>query len=361
MGKLLSGLGIIIVIVAVFFANMIFFTVKETEHVIILQFGDPVQVYSEAGLRMKLPWLETVSIDRRNIEYDMTQPMPIISQDEERLVVDAFIRYEIVDPLAYYASFKQGASNEWNALRNVGNSRLEAVLGAALRGAMGDALITEIITTRRNELMEDVKNATANEAKSFGVKIIDVRIKRADFPKKNAEKVYNRMRSERKQQAQRIRAEGEEAARRIRAEADKAVTKIIAIANEKSLTLQGEADGVRNCIFAGSYEGLSIRLGEEPFEEVNLDIPVIETVTGEEVDGEGAPAPAAVPAIVLSPEMRTTCQVVGGGQKDQRRAEFFAFYRSLQSYEQALGADDTTLILSPDSEFFRYFNDMQGR
>ena len=360
MGKLLSGFGIIIVIVAVFFANMIFFTVKETEHVIILQFGDPVQVYSEAGLRMKAPWFEKVSIDRRNIEYDMPQPEEIISQEKERLVVDAFIRYEIVDPLAYYANFAQGASADWRALRAASNSRLRDILGAALRGAMGDALITEIITTRRNELMQEVKDTTSEQAKNFGIKIIDVRIKRADFPKKNAEKVYNRMRSERMQQAQRIRAEGEEAARRIRAEADKAVTKIIALANEKSLTLQGEADGVRNCIFAGAYEGLTIRLGEEPFEEVNLDIPAIDTMMGED-GGDGAVSDTDVPAIVLSPEMRTTCQVVAGGQKDQRRAEFFAFYRSLQSYEQALGSDDTTLVLSPDSEFFRYFNDKQGR
>ncbi len=360
MGKLLSGFGIIIVIVAVFFANMIFFTVKETEHVIILQFGDPVRVYSEAGLRMKAPWFEKVTIDKRNIEYDMPQPEEIISQEKERLVVDAFIRYEIVDPLAYYTNFTRSTADDWKVLRSRSNERLKQILNDALRVPMGDALITEIITTRRNELMEDVKNATANEAKSFGVKIIDVRIKRADFPKKNAEKVYNRMRSERKQQAQRIRAEGEEAARRIRAEAEKAVTKIIALANEKSLTLQGEADGVRNCIFAGAYEGLTIRLGEEPFEEVNLDIPVIETVVSEDGVGEGTEV-SDVPAIVLSTEMRTTCQVVAGGQKDPRRAEFFAFYRSLQSYEQALGSDDTTLILSPDSEFFRYFNDKQGR
>ncbi len=352
MGKLFSGFGIIILVGAIFIANMVFFSVKETEHVIVLQFGDPVQVYSEAGLHMKVPWFETVSLDRRNIEYDMPQPQTIISVDGERLMVDAFIRYQITDPLAYYASFKQGSSNDWNVIRQVGNGRLQQVLEDSLRGAMGDALITEIITLRRKELMAEIKESTAREAKRFGVEIIDVRIKRADFPAENADKVFNRMRSERQQQAQRIRAEGEEKARQIRAEADKAVTTIVAKARETALTTQGQADGVRNCIFAGAYEGLPIRLDEVPVTVRAIISPdgsnITDSTTGEVQEQEIT-------------ETRTDCRILTTGKKDPRRAEFFAFYRSLQSYETALSSDDTTLVLSPDSEFFRYFKDLQGR
>ncbi|WP_031550708.1 protease modulator HflC [Parvularcula oceani] len=286
----LLALGVIVLIAL----GMVFFTVREDQQAIVLQFGDPVRVLNDddAGLHAKLPIAQdVVYLDSRNLEFDLSRPIEIIVANEERLLVDAFVRYEITDPLQYFQRFSQGARDA-ETMRQSFNNRLTNVLGEAMRQVLGEVQIRDIITERRVELMTAIQQAVAEEARQFGVRIIDVRIRQADFPQENAVNVYQRMISDYNQQAERIRANGTRRAQEIRAEADKQVTTILAEAEEQAQITRGQADGQRNAIFAEAYT---------------------------------------------------------------RDPEFFAFYRSLDAYQQALRDGETTIILSPDSEFFQYF------
>lgn len=364
MTKLL-GPGLVIgAIVLLLVLNAFLFKVGERERAIVLRFGDPVRVEGEAGLKAKFPIENVIFIDKRNLEYD-NQALEIFTVNQERLVVDAFIRYQIIEPLRYYESFRQGGAGQ-NELRREGERRLAAVLESSLRRVLGEATDTEIIRDNRAELMGRIREATAEEARKFGVRIIDTKIRRADFPQENEDDVYQRMRSERIQIAQRIRAEGDEQAQRIQAQADRRETEILADANRRALEIQGRADAARNCIFAGAYDGVPVRIREE-----ELDSSVTEAERPDEAslfdpDGD-APSPAQAPqSAVPANEANNnaaiiTCQFLPGGTRDPERAEFFAFYRSLDAYEQALKQGETTILLSPDSEFFRYFKDFQPR
>lgn len=285
--------------VALFVASSAIYTVREDQQALVLQLGDPVaEIPSEqAGLHFKTPFIQRVLyFDAKNLNYDAT-PVEVIVANEERLLVDAFVRYEIVEPLAYFASLA-GAAGDASTMRSNFDRRIGAVLNEAIRQVLGEVQIKDIITERRSELMAAIQTAVAVEARKFGVEIIDVRIRQADFPEANAANVYARMSSDYNQQAERIRADGERRAREIRASAEKTATEIAAAAEQEAQTIRGQADGQRNAIFAAAYE-------QDP--------------------------------------------------------EFFAFYRSLTAYENALRDGETTIILSPDSEFFRYFGDQQGR
>ena len=299
MGNAMRGLLVILVIGLVIGVNLVCYTVKETHQAIVLRFGEPVGFEEEAGLKFKLPIENVIFLDKRNLEYDLLNPVEIITAAEKRLVVDAFIRYKIKDPLLYYQRLSGGSGDERTMRSNV-DRRLRDVLGESMREALGEATVKQITTTNRAQLMRQIQASTAAEAEAFGVDIIDVKIRRADFLESNALNVYERMKSDYQQQAQKIRAEGREEAQKIRAEADKQVVTIIANAEEQSQKVRGEADRDRNAIFADAYN------------------------------------------------------------KDP---EFFAFYRSLTAYEEALknGTGQTTMLMSPDSEFFRYFNDVNGR
>lgn len=354
----LIGSGLIIAVIIGFFVLMSFlFTVGERRQAIVLRFGDPVRVEDTAGLKFKFPIENVIYLDKRNLEYD-NPALEIFTVNQERLVVDAFARYQIIEPLRYYESFRQGGASE-QVLRREGERRLAAVLESSLRRVLGEATDTDIIKDKRTQLMLRIRDATAEEARKFGVRIIDTKIRRADFPQENEEDVYQRMRSERIQIAQRIRAEGEEQFRRITAQADRAETEILARANRMGLEIQGKADATRNCIFAGAYDGVPVRIDERE--------PGASRLTAGEAVPEDAhaqvsgTAPATTDVAVLRPEnaLTITCEFLPGGQRDPQRAEFFAFYRSLLAYETALKKGETTILLSPDSEFFRYFKDFQ--
>jgi membrane protease subunit HflC len=287
-----------IVLITVLVASSALFTVRESEQALVLQFGDPVKTVpaADAGLHFKTPVVQNVVFfDARNLNFD-ADPVEVIVANEERLLVDSFVRYRIADPLVYFQRLSRG-SGDPNAMRARFNERIDAVLGEAVRGVLGEVQIKDIITERRAELMARIQSSVAEEARKLGVEIIDVRIRQADFPTENAANVYNRMSSDYNQQAQKIRANGERRAQEITASANKQAVQIIAEANEAAQRIRGTADGERNAIFAEAYT-------QDP--------------------------------------------------------EFFAFYRSLTAYEKALQDGETTIILSPDSEFFRYFNDTRG-
>ena len=266
-----------------FLGYMTLFTVNEIQQAIILQFGDPKRVIQKAGLNYKIPFIQNVVLlDKRILNLDAPSE-EVIASDQKRLIVDAFARFKIKDPLKFYIS----VGNE-----RVARSRLSTIINSRIRGVLGKEELATLVSKERARLMDKITQDVNVEASKLGIEIIDVRIKRADLPQANSEAVYRRMQTERLREAKEFRAEGAEIAQTVRSTADKEVTIILAEANKKSEILKGEGDGKRNKIFAEA-------LGKDP--------------------------------------------------------DFFSFYRAMQSYEKSLIGGETSLILSPDSEFFRFF------
>ena len=257
--------------------------VKEINQAIVLQFGDPKKIISKAGLNFKLPFIQNVVyLDKRVLNLD-NPPEEVIASDQKRLIIDAITRFQIIDPLKFYIS----VGNE-----RVARSRLSTIINSRIRGVLGTQDLATLLSTERAKQMSIIKNDVNVEAKSFGIKIIDVRIKRADLPPANSDAIYKRMQTERQREAKEFRAQGAEIAAKITSTADKDVTVLLANAKKQSEIMKGEGDGQRNKIFADAF-------GRDP--------------------------------------------------------QFFAFYRAMQAYETALIGGETSLILSPDSEFFKFF------
>ena len=274
--------------VAAVTAYLTLFTVYQTQQALVLEFGKPKRLVTQPGLNYKIPFIQNVQFfDKRLLDLD-SAPQEVIASDQKRLVVDAFARWRITDPLLFY----QTVSNEVGA-----RSQLGAFLEAALRRVLGAASFEAVVRDERNTLMYRITDQVNTEAKGLGITVLDVRIKRADLPEANSLAIFRRMQTERQREAAEIRAEGEEASRRIRSDADRQVTVLKANATGESERIRGAGDAEKNSVFAGAF-------GKDP--------------------------------------------------------DFFAFYRSMQAYEGALKAGDTRLLLSPNSQFFRYFNDSTG-
>ena len=271
----------IVLIAVVIFQSL--FIVQEISQAIVLQFGDPKKIISKAGLNFKLPFIQNVVfLDKRILNLD-NEPQEVIAADQKRLIVDAFARFKIVDPLKFYIS----VGNE-----RVARSRLSTIINSRIRGVLGTQELATLLSTDRARQMQIIQSQVNEEAKNFGIQIVDVRIKRADLPPANSEAIYKRMQTEREREAKEFRAQGAEIAQKIRSTADKDVTVLLAEANKKSEIMKGEGDGLRNKIFADAF-------GKDP--------------------------------------------------------QFFGFYRAMQAYEKALIGGETSLVLSPDSEFFKFF------
>ena len=271
-----------IVVIGVFLFQSIFI-VQEINQAIVLQFGDPKKIISKAGLNFKLPFIQNVVfLDKRILNLD-NEPQEVIAADQKRLIVDAIARFKIVDPLKFYIS----VGNE-----RVARSRLSTIINSRIRGVLGTQELATLLSTDRAKQMSIIQNDVNTEAKTLGIQIVDVRIKRADLPPANSDAIYKRMQTEREREAKEFRAQGAEIAQKIRSTADKDVTVLLANANKKSEIMKGEGDGQRNKIFANAF-------GRDP--------------------------------------------------------QFFAFYRAMQAYETALIGGDTSMVLSPDSEFFKFF------
>ena len=281
---LLAALGIL----AVFGAMAALFTVEQREQALVLEFGKPVRVIQTPGLYAKIPILqEAVIFDNRLLDYDAPAE-EVIASDQKRLVVDAFARYRIENPLTFYQTVRT---------EEVLRPRLGAIINSNLRKVLGTVPLQDVISEDRSNLMRRIADSVAEEALAFGIRVYDVRIKHADLPQANSEAVFRRMQTERQQEAAQLRAEGAEQAQRMRAEADRERVVIVAEAERDAEILRGEGEGESNRIFAEAFS---------------------------------------------------------------RDPDFFAFYRSMQAYQTALGAGDTTMVLSPDSEFFNYFGGTQA-
>ncbi|ESR27299.1 protease modulator HflC [Lutibaculum baratangense] len=220
------------------------FTVNEAQQALILRFGDPRRVIQEPGLHWKVPIADNIFyLDDRILDLD-SPVQELIASDQKRLVVDAFARFRIADPLRFYQAVGTVDAAE---------ARLATILNSALRRVLGEQTFFAVVRDQRDALMRDITAQVNREAQNFGIDVVDVRIRRADLPQANSEAIYRRMQTEREQEASQIRAEGEEQARRIRSRADRESTILVAEAQRSSEQIRGEGDALRNQIFANAY------------------------------------------------------------------------------------------------------------
>jgi len=242
----LSGLALVVVaIVALIVVFGAFFTVDPTEQALVLRFGQPVRdLIGAPGLYAKWPFIDSVIyIDKRILDLDETRQEVLVA-DNQRLEVDAFVRYKIADPLRFYQSVGSIAG---------ANAQLGGMLNSALRRTLSEASITDIVRDKREALMGDIRDQVKVGAERFGLSVVDVRIKRADLPPENSEAVFHRMQTERQQRAAKFRAQGSQQNQEIKAEADRKVTVTLANAQQEAEQTRGQGDAERNRIFAESY------------------------------------------------------------------------------------------------------------
>jgi membrane protease subunit HflC len=279
---------VVLGIAAAVLAYFSLFTVHQTERAMVLQLGSVEKEISEPGLHFKIPFVQNVVyFDKKLLEVDVPS-REILIAGKKRIIIDAFARYKITEPLKFYQNI--GSRLQFD-------SRLFDFVNASFREVLSGASLDDIVKDKRKELMSEVTKIVKDKVQPFGVDVVDVRLKRADLPQQLEQNVYTRMKRERQQEAATYRAEGEEESIKIRAEADRTVIELKAQATKKSEIIRGEGDAERNSVFAEAFN---------------------------------------------------------------RDPKFFAFYRSMQAYEKGLASGDTRLVITPKSEFFRFFNKPSG-
>jgi membrane protease subunit HflC len=281
MNRILTALAVVVLCfgIAVHFS---FFTVQQTEMVLITTLGDPQRVITAPGLHAKIPVLQNAIVfDRRLLDFE-SSPEEVILGDQRRLIVDSFTRYRITDPLQYY----QAVGPSEDAIR----ARLNSVVTSSLRRVLGSESLLDVLSAQRERIMASIRQQVNADMGGFGVVVVDVRLRRADLPAENTQAILQRMQSERDRVARQARAEGAEAAARIKADADRQRTIILAQAHADAERLKGEGEAQAIALYANAF-------GRDP--------------------------------------------------------AFFATWRTLQAYRDALGTGTTKLIMSPDNDFLR--------
>lgn len=286
MNRGLAILGVLVLIAGIV-AYTSLYVVTQVQQAIVLQFGAPIAAVKDPGLKVKMPWQNVVFYDKRVLDLDPPKQQVILS-DQKRLDVDSYARFKIVDPLLFY----QTVRDELGA-----RSRLSPIINSSLRRVLGNETLLAILSDQRIGIMASIRAQANDGARPLGMELVEVRIRRADYPEETSLNIYNRMKSERDREAKEFRAQGQEEAQKIRADADKQRVVIVAEAKKQSEILRGQGDAEAIKIYADAF-------GQDP--------------------------------------------------------EFFAFYRSMQAYRNAMKSGDTTMVLSPDSDFFKYFKDIQG-
>jgi membrane protease subunit HflC len=285
--RLLTAIAVALLVVGVFAMSSLFI-VEQIEQALVLRLGEVRDVIPSPGLKMKLPFIENVIFyDNRLLDFE-PPPEEVIVSDQKRLVVDTYTRYRITNPLLFYQTVNSEA-----AVR----ARLNAMVSGSLRRVLGNVTLSALLSHQRSAIMVQIRDEVAAQGKSFGIDVIDVRIRRADLPEENSQAIFARMQSEREQQARQYRGEGAEAAQTVRANAERERTVILAEAQRDAQRVRGDGDAESIRIYAGAF-----------------------------------------------------------GQDK----EFFAFYRSMQAYREALTGRGTSFVLSPDSGFFRFFQNSEG-
>ena len=265
------------------------FTVNQTQQALVLQFGEPKRIIQSPGLQFKIPFIQdAVYYESRVLSLIPQDAEEVILADQKRLQVDAYARYRIMDPLLFF----QTVRNEFGA-----RARLESIIDSSVRRVLGRETLASILTGERETINGSIRDEVNQSVKSLGIEIIDVRLRRADYPEATSQNIFNRMKSEREREAKEFRATGEEEAQKIRADAEKTRTVIVAEAKKRAQEVRGEGDSDAIRIYAESFG---------------------------------------------------------------RDSEFFSFYRSMEAYRKSIGESGTSMVLSPNSTFFRYFKDKDG-
>ena len=285
--RTLTAAAVALVIAGIFMMSSLFI-VDQTQIALVLQFGQPRRVIRHPGLEVKRPFIENVIYYENRLLDLEPPPEEVIVSDQKRLVVDTYTRYRIIDPLLFYQTVSTEASVR---------ARLAALVSGSLRRVLGNVTLSALLSYQRAEIMHQIRDEVSAQGKSFGIDVVDVRIRRADLPEENSQAIFARMKSEREQQAAQYRREGAEAAQTVRANADRERTVILAEAQRDAQRVRGEGDAQSIKTYADAF-----------------------------------------------------------GQDK----EFFAFYRSMQAYRDALNGRTTSFVLSPDSGFFRFFENLDG-
>jgi membrane protease subunit HflC len=287
MNKILAVVGVIVIAIGIV-ASSALFIVQQTQQAIVLRLGKPQNTVQNPGLNFKVPFIEEVVFYEKRV-LDLDPPTErVILADQKRLDVDSYARFRITDPLLFYQTTR---------LVSGVPGKLSPIINSSLRRVLGNNTLLDILSTGRATIMVDIQKAVNDAVKRFGMEIVEVRVRRADYPDETRSNIENRMKSERDREAKEFRAEGFELAEGIRADADKQKVVILAEAQKEAETLRGKGDGLAIQIYADAF-------GQDP--------------------------------------------------------DFFAFYRSMQAYRKALSSSDTTMVLSPTSDFFKYFNSIDG-
>lgn len=284
MEKLPINIIMIVVTTIIIILGGSLFTVDKRQYAIVFQFGEAMKVVEEPGLSIKVPFIQNVEyFDKRILNVD-AEAKEVTSSDGERVIVDAFAKFKITDPVMFYKT----VTNDYGV-----RIRLNKIIESSMRKVIGRVPLTALLSSERSDVMSQIQVLSSESAKDFGVDVVDVRILRADLPKENSDGIYRRMQTEREKEAKQIRAEGEEEAARIRARADKEAQITISESYSKSQTIKGEGDQI-------SAKTYNAAFSKDP--------------------------------------------------------EFYKFYRSLLAYQNVLKSSDTTYVLSPKSELFKFLN-----
>ena len=267
-----------------------FFTVNQTQQALVLQLGEPKRIIQEPGLAFKLPFIQdAIFYESRVLSLIPQDAEEVILADQKRIQIDAYARYRIEDPLLFF----QTVRNELGA-----RARLESIIDSSVRRVLGSETLASILTGERENINGSIRDEVNASVESLGIEIIDVRLRRADYPESTSQNIFNRMKSEREREAKEFRATGDEEAQKIRADAEKTRTVIVAEAKREAQEVRGQGDSNAIRIYAESF-------GQDP--------------------------------------------------------EFFSFYRSMEAYRKSIGESGTSMVLSPNSSFFRFFKDKDGK
>jgi membrane protease subunit HflC len=290
---MMRRLPILVILLAaiVFLVFNSVFTVDERQKAMVLQFGQVRSVKEEPGLAVKMPFIQNVVFYDSRIQGLETSALEVTPLDDRRLIVDAFARWRIADVEQFRRAVGVGGMS-------AAEQRLESILTANVREALGSVRSEAVLSADRVGLMNRIRDASIIEARDLGVTIIDVRLKRADLPEQNLTATFERMKAEREREAADERARGNEAAQRLRAQADRTAIELVSEAERDANIVRGEADAERNRVLAEAYSG------------------------------------------------------------DQ---EFFSFLRSMEAYKSSLTGENATFMVEPDSTFFDYLASPSGR
>ena len=285
--KILSGAGVLVVLFGLLSS---FFIVDQTQQALVLQFGEPKRLVNKPGLNFKIPFIQEVTFfEKRVLSLVSQDSEEVILADQKRLEVDTYSRFKIIDPLLFF----QTVRSEFGA-----RQRLDSIIDSSVRRVFGSYELTAILSDARTEIVNDISDEVNDIIKRLGMEIIDVRIRRADYPEATSQNIFNRMKTERQQEAKEFRAEGAEEAQKIRADAEKQKVVLVAESKRKAEALRGNGDGEAIKIYSDAF-----------------------------------------------------------GQDEN----FFKFYRSMLAYEKTFVDDGTTMLLSPDSDFFSFFGNQGGK